>query len=205
MKKSFLLLLLLPAIAAMAVPGLILLHVENYKLDPEASKVQWFAEKVTGKHNGTVKISSGSITNDHGKIAGTVIMDMTTITNVDQEGKSKEKLEGHLKSEDFFSVTKFPTSTFEITSVTPKPGGAADEPNFEVSGNLTIKGITNPISFPAFIKFEGPKMMAAADMKIDRTKYDIRYGSKSFFKDIGDKAIRDEFILKMDIVAVAGK
>lgn len=201
MKKSLLLLLLIPCIAAVAIPTSILMHVDSYKVDTEASKIQWFAEKVTGKHNGIVKLASGDISNDHGRLGGKFVMDMTSLENKDLSGESKAKLEGHLKSDDFFSVTKFPTSTFEIVSITPKTGAAAGEPNFDVKGKLTIKGITNEVLFPAIISFEGTKMMAKADVKIDRTKYDIRYGSKTFFADIGDKAIMDEFMLKLDIVA----
>ncbi len=201
MKKRLLFLLLIPGIAAIALPTRLLMHVDSYKVDAEASKVEWYAEKVTGKHNGIIKMASGDITNDHGKLGGKFVMNMTTIENVDQKGEGKAKLEGHLKSEDFFSVQKFPTSTFEIISVSPKSGAAAGEANFDVKGNLTIKGMTHEIMFPAMIRFEGSKLMATADVKVDRTKYDIRYGSKSFFADIGDKAIMDEFLLKLNIVA----
>ncbi len=201
MKKPLLLLLLIPVAAAIAVPSGLLLHVDTYKVDTAASKVQWFAEKVTGKHNGTVQLLSGDIANNHGQLGGKFVMDMKSITVVDLSGESKNKLEGHLRSDDFFSVDKYPTSTFEITSVTPKTGGAEGEPNFTVNGKLTIKEIANDVSFPAMIKFEGNKMMATADITVDRTKYDIRYGSKTFFADIGDKGIKDEFILKVDIVA----
>ncbi|MDQ3051471.1 MAG: YceI family protein [Bacteroidota bacterium] len=201
MKKQLLLLLLIPVAAAIAVPSGLLLHVDTYKVDTAASKVEWFAEKVTGKHNGTVQLTSGDISNDHGRLGGKFVMDMKTITVVDLTGENKTKLENHLRSEDFFSVEKFPTSTFEIATVTPKTGVADGEANFNVTGKLTIKGITNDVSFPAMIKFEGNKMMAKADITIDRSKYDIRYGSKSFFADIGDKAIMDDFKLKLDIVA----
>ena len=201
MKKYLLLLLLIPAAGVIAIPTHLLLHVDTYKIDVSASKVQWFAEKVTGKHNGTITLSGGTIFNDHGQLKGKVDMDMTTIVVTDLTGDKKGKLEGHLKSEDFFSIQKFPSSNFEITSVAPKEGVVAGEPNFIVMGKMTIKGITNEISFPALIKFEGTKMMTKADVKIDRSKFDIRYGSKTFFDDIGDKAIYDEFVLKLDIVA----
>ncbi len=201
MKKSLLLLLFIPAVAAIALPTRLLLHVDSYKVDTEASKIQWFAEKVTGKHNGIVKMASGEFSNDHGKLGGKFVMNMTSLENVDLSGESKAKLEGHLKSEDFFSVVKFPTSTFEITSVTPKAEVVAGGPNFDVKGMITIKGITKEIMFPATIRFEGSKMMAQANVTIDRSKFDIRYGSKTFFNDIGDKAIMDDFMLKLDIVA----
>jgi len=202
MKKPLLLLLLIPAIAAIAVPARILSHVDTYVTDVNASKIQWFAEKVTGKHNGTISISSGEIHNNHGQLGGKFVFDMKTIAVTDLDpDKGGKKLEGHLKSEDFFSVEKHPTSTFEITSVAPRSGVSEGEPNFNVTGKLTIKGITNDITFPASIKFEGTKLTTKADVKVDRSKYDIRYGSKTFFPDIGDKAISDEFLLKIDVVA----
>ena len=201
MKKHLLLFLLIPVMAAIAVPSGLLLHVDTFKVDAAASKIEWFAEKATGKHNGTIQMTSGEVFNNHGKLGGKFVMDMSTITVTDLTGGSKAKLEGHLKSDDFFSVTKFPASNFEITSVAPKVGAAAGEPNFEVTGKLTIKGITNEITFPANITFEGSKMMTKAEVKVDRTKYDIRYGSKTFFNDIGDKAIADIFTLKLDVVA----
>lgn len=201
MKKTILFLAMIPATVMANMPDFPPVHSDNYKVDASKSKVEWYAEKVTGKHNGTVAIKSGEVSNDHGKLTGTFVMDMTSITVTDLEGGMKGKLEGHLKSEDFFSVEKNPTATFQMTSVAPlkdvKPGG----PNFNVTGKLTIKGITGDISFPAMIKFDGNAMTAQGEIKIDRTKYDIRYGSKTFFTDIGDKAIYDEFTIKLDIAA----
>lgn len=120
MKKPLLLLLLIPAIAAVALPAKVLFHVDTYKVDTKLSKIEWFAEKVTGKHNGTINISSGDVNNNHGQLGGKFTIDMTTINVTDLQGDKKGKLEGHLNSEDFFNVSKFPVSTFEITSVVPK-------------------------------------------------------------------------------------
>jgi polyisoprenoid-binding protein YceI len=120
---------------------------------------------------------------------------MTSITSTDGAGA---RLEGHLKADDFFGVEKFPTANFVITKVTP----AAAAGKLTVSGNLTIKGITKPISFPATLAVKGNSLSAVAKgVKVDRTKYDIRYGSKSFFDSIGDKAIDDEFTLDITLVA----
>ncbi len=118
---------------------------------------------------------------------------MNSLASTDLTGDKKAKLEGHLKSDDFFGVKTFPTSTFEIISLAPLSGVKAGEPNFNVTGKLTIKGKTNDISFPATIKFDGPNMTATGTVKVDRSKYDVRYGSKTFYADIGDKAIADEF------------
>lgn len=176
-------------------------HTDTYSVNTEKSKVEWFAEKVTGKHNGEVNVKSGKMENNHGKLTGSVTMDMSSIVVTDLEGKYKEKLENHLKSEDFFSVEEFSTAIFNITSVEPLKNASEGGENFKVSGDLTIKGITNPISFPANIQFNGTGMTASGTMVIDRSKYNVRYGSPSFFADIGDKAIYDEFKLKFDLNA----
>ena len=116
---------------------------------------------------------------------------MTSLTS------DNDKLTGHLKTADFFSVEKYPASKFEITKVT---SAGADRVN--VTGNLTIKGVTESLSFPASVKKQGDAVVAVATgVKVNRTKYDIRYGSKSFFNDIGDKAIDDEFELTINLVA----
>jgi polyisoprenoid-binding protein YceI len=144
---------------------------------------------------------SGELHNNHGRFGGKFIIDMNSITVTDLTGEKKGKLEGHLKSDDFFGVKNHPTSTFEISSLAPLAGVTPGSPNFNVTGKLTIKGITNDISFPAVVRFDGPNMTATGEVKVDRSKYDVRYGSKSFFADIGDKAIYDEFVLKLDIKA----
>ncbi len=200
-KKLFTLLLLIPFLGTVANPGKNPLHVDVYKVDAKNSKVEWFAAKVTGKHNGTINMTSGELHNNHGRFAGKFVMDMSSIIVSDLTGSGKTKLENHLKSDDFFSTEKNTTSTFEVTSITPLSGVEQGKPNFTVNGKLTIKGITQDVSFPALIRFNGPAMTASGEMVVDRTKFDIRYGSKSFFADIGDKAIYDEFTLKFDIKA----
>ena len=113
-----------------------------------------------------------------------------------QKGISIQKLIGHLKSDDFFSVAKNPTAKLDITKVETK------ENNTIVNGKLTIKGITQDISFPASVSKKGNVVVAIATIRIDRTKYDIKYGSKSFIEGIGDKAIDDEFELQVNLVAI---
>lgn len=124
-------------------------------------------------------------------------MNMNSINCTDLQGEWADKLVGHLKADDFFGVEKYPTSTFVITKVSPAAAGTIN-----VSGNLTIKGITKPLSFPASLSVKGNTVTASAKgVTVDRTKYDIRYGSKSFFDSIGDKAIDDEFTLDITLVA----
>lgn len=171
----------------------------KYAVNTAQSNLVWKAEKVTGKHDGTVKLSGGEITVANDKlVAGSFTIDMTTMAVVDiKDANMNGKLLGHLKSDDFFSVDKHKTATFVITSVTP----ASQAGSYTVKGNLTIKGITKPIEFPAAIIMEGKSLKATATITVDRTKFDIRYGSKSFFESIGDKAIYDDFIIELQLVA----
>ena len=176
----------------------------TYKVDPAQSNVAWDGKKVTGAHNGTIKVANGTIQVDKNKvIGGTIEMDMNSIVDLDlKDQEYNQKLIGHLKSDDFFSVEKHPRATFKITDVTPIKGAKVGAPNYMVGGNLTIKGITNPISFPAEITANDNSVAAKSEaVTLDRTKWDIRYGSKSFFANIGDKAIMDDFTVQFNVVA----
>ena len=166
----------------------------TYTVDVAKSTITWIGKKVTGSHNGTIALQSGTLNVDGKKVTGgTFTIDMNSIKDAD----GSAKLEGHLKADDFFGVAKFPTSTFVITKVAGS--GAA----VTVSGNLTIKGISKPLSFPATVTVntDGTVSALAGKITVDRTKYDIRYGSKSFFDSIGDKAIDDNFELAVKLVA----
>lgn len=157
----------------------------------EQSKVVWKGYKVTGSHEGTIDIQSAHLEfNEDKLVGGEVVIDMTTLISTDLSGEYKGKLEGHLKSDDFFSVEKFPTAQLVLTKVKSTGKNA-----YEATGDLTIKGITHPITFD--LSIYGQK--ATANLKIDRSKYDVRYGSPSFFNDLKDKAIYDEFDLVADI------
>jgi polyisoprenoid-binding protein YceI len=172
--------------------------VMTYKVNPEQSTVAWTGKKVTGSHTGFVKISSGSLTLKEEKItAGTFDMDMNSITNTDVADKGyNEKFVGHLKSDDFFSAAKYPKATFVITKAVSK-----GKDNYDITGNLTLKNITNEVTFPATVKAEGKQLKASAKITVDRTKFDIKYGSGSFFDNLGDKAIDNNFILDVNLVA----
>ena len=161
------------------------------EVSTDKSTVTWKAYKVTGSHYGTVALQSGSLMFDNGQLTGgEFVVDMTTLTANDLEGEWKDKLVGHLKSEDFFSVEKHQTSSLVFTEV--KQTG---KNSYKVTGNLTIKGITKPVSFDMSVY--GSK--ATATMKVDRAQYDIRYGSGSFFDNLGDKTIYDEFDMVVDL------
>ena len=166
------------------------------KVDTKASKVYWNAKKVTGEHSGLLSVADGTVYVQDEKITGASInLDMNTIDCTDLEGEWKDKLIGHLKSDDFFSVEKHPKATFAIKSVTK------DGAQHKVVGDLTIKGIKHEISFPAEVKVEGDKLTANGTATVDRTKYDIRYGSGKFFEGLGDKMIYDTFDIRFELVA----
>ncbi len=176
---------------------------KTLKADPQKSTLLWNGKKVTGEHSGAITLTDGSLLVDNNKlIGGSFQIDMTTITNTDiTDQENNAKLIGHLKSDDFFGVEKHPTSTFKITKAEPISGAKAGENNYTITGDLTIKGITKPVTFPATVKINGNNAEAAAKVTIDRTKYDIRYGSKTFFESIGDKAIYDDFTLDLKLIA----
>ena len=171
---------------------------QTYKLDPAKSKIEWVGKKVTGQHNGTLQIKSGSVILDNGQVkGGDFVIDMQSIKVLDiQDPASNGKLTNHLKSDDFFSVASSPTSDFKITSAKGTAPGKVD-----VTGNLTIKGITHPVTIPATLHREGDKLSAKGDLKVDRTLYNVRYGSGKFFQGLGDKLISDDFELKLDLHA----
>jgi len=161
------------------------------------STISWVGKKVTGQHTGTINFKEVNWKFDRSGAlqSGDFVVDMTTITVTDLEGEMKGNLEGHLASADFFGVEKFPTSSFTTTAVKSLGRGS-----YEVTGDLTIKDITHPLTFTAQIEgTHDGKHHATAEVVVDRAKYDIQYGSGSFFKGLGDKMIYDEFTLNVEI------
>ncbi|GHA52928.1 YceI family protein [Pontibacter akesuensis] len=174
-----------------------------YNVDVAKSDLKWHAKKVTGEHMGNIGLKSGQMLVEGNKIVGgTFVIDMNAMTCSDiKDAEYNGKLIGHLKSDDFFSVEKHPTATFKITEVKSNAKAAAGKPNATVTGDLTIKGITKPVSFPATVSVRNGVATAKGDVTIDRSKYDVRYGSNSFFDGLGDKAIMDEFVVTLDVTA----
>ncbi|MEI9918453.1 MAG: YceI family protein [Bacteroidota bacterium] len=172
----------------------------KYKVDAKQSTLLWTGEKVTGQHHGTIQITSGELVAEGTVVKeGTFDINVSSLTVTDiTDAESNAKLTRHLKSEDFFGVEKYPTASFIITSVTPKSGN-----EYTVKGKLTIKSKTNEIEFPATLTTEGKSQVASATITVDRSKYDIKYGSRSFFDNLGDKYIYDEFKLDLKLVAIS--
>ncbi|MGL2964375.1 YceI family protein [Flavobacterium sp. RSB2_4_14] len=176
------------AIALLVAFGTTVATAQNKKINLEKSNINWVGEKVTGKHTGTINFKDGVIIFQKNKLAGgifTVNMASITVTDL-KAGEGKEKLEGHLKADDFFGTEKFDTAKLEFKTIATK-----SKELYTVTADLTIKGITKPVTFDMTVKGN----TATTTFKVDRTKYDIKYGSKSFFEGIGDKAIYDEFEL----------
>ncbi|SEG56105.1 YceI family protein [Sphingobacterium lactis] len=165
----------------------------TFNVDTAASKVVWTGTKVTGKHTGTVNIKSGSLTVDNGALtAGNVVLDMTSISSTDLEGEYKEKLDGHLKADDFFGVATHPEASFTITEI--KPGATAND--ITVSGNLIIKGVSKNITFDAkVVEATDATIKATANFNITRADWGVSYEGKS------DDLISKEINFDINLVA----
>ncbi len=192
MKKSKLILFTI-MFAAFSFVNEPLLAQENLTVNVENSNLNWKGYKPTGTHNGTIKLLSGNVTMENNKIiGGNFVADMSTI--VDADGSAK--LEGHLKSEDFFEIAVYPTSKFEITEIVNKGE------KIQVTGNMTIKGITKQITFPASLKVNNDNMILTSDtFQINRADFNVKFKSKTFFNDLKDKFVNDDFDFQVTIIA----
>jgi polyisoprenoid-binding protein YceI len=163
-------------------------------VDLSKSTIYWKGEKLTGFHEGNIKLASAKLTEQNGALlSAEFVVDMGSITCTDiADSKTNQSFVGHLKSDDFFGTDKHKTSKMVLISASPFAAGKA-----KVKADLTIKGVTHPIEFELVKSDEGYK----ASLTVDRTLYGIRYGSGSFFADLGDKMIYDNFILEVSLVA----
>lgn len=158
--------------------------------------VVWSGKKITGSgHTGEIQVKDGNITISSGEItAATVVIDMSSIKNTDLEGDQAMKLEGHLKSDDFFGVETHPEATFEMTSAEFMENKA------KVEGTLTIKGISKPAKATLVYSANGEDgIVVSGSMMFNRADFDVRYGSGTFFDDLGDDLIKDQVILKFNV------
>lgn len=180
--------------------------VTQMPLDTAASQLHWTGSKIVGSsHNGTVKITSGKIDVEKNTIkGGEFVIDMTSIEVVDLKDKAKDKLklENHLKSDDFFGAQLHPTANFKITKVSSP--SATKGFTHDIVGDLTIKGKTSSVTIPSRITMTPGEATAEGTVEVDRTKFDVKFGSKKFFENlVGDKVIDDKF--KIDIKLIAKK
>lgn len=168
-----------------------LIEAQVRKINLKSSSITWIGKKITGEHQGTLAFKQGFLKfKNKTLVAGNFTVDMTTLNNTDQTGQGKAKLEGHLKSADFFATDEFKTATMVFKTIKAKSKGV-----YSIVADLTIKGKTNPVTFDLMTKGK----IASADLVIDRTKFGIQYGSGSFFDDLGDRTIYDEFDLRVKL------
>ncbi|HKJ78861.1 MAG TPA: YceI family protein [Prolixibacteraceae bacterium] len=172
-----------------------------YKVNTEKSKVNWVAKKVTGQHNGNISLNPGEIIVEGNDVVHADInIDMKSIVVEDlTDPEWNKKLVDHLKSDDFFSAADYPKANFKTTAFNQKEN--SDGINYSVTGDLTIKGITKEISFPVKVEIMGNQLTANGSATLDRTRWDVKYGSGAFFKGLGDRMIYDDFEIEFDLVA----
>jgi len=177
---------------AITIISFTITNAQTKKINTEKSKLTWVGKKVTGKHEGTVNFKEGNLIFKAGKLkGGNFTVDMTTINATDLEGEYQQKLNGHLKAEDFFGTDKYPTSKLVIKKIANLGKG-----KYKITADLTIKDITLPNVFEMQVN----KNNATASVKVDRTKYGIKYNSGSIFSGLGDKTIDDIFELNVNLV-----
>lgn len=179
-------------------------EARDFIVVPQSSTIHWLGSKPTGEHEGFISISEGKFSLKDGKIAeGKFDIDMKSIVVTDLEGEDKDKLEAHLMgttegAEDhFFHVTEFPAATFKAT------GTVTENEKTLLVGDLTLKGKTNQVSFPVEVNMVDNDVaeIKSAPFKIDRSKWDIKFKSKSFFDDLGGNFISDEIQLEINLMA----
>jgi polyisoprenoid-binding protein YceI len=193
-------------LASFFVASFAFAEAKSYSIDPSVSSLEWTGRKLLGSfHNGQVQLKNGSAVVEGGTlVGGNFEIDMSTISVADiKDPKDNQKLTGHLKSDDFFKVQAFPASTFKFKKATPIANAAPGQANYEITGDLSILGITKSITFPATVTVTSNEASATGKVTVDRTLWNIRYGSGKFFDNLGDKVIKDEFEVALNLKAKA--
>jgi len=171
------------------------MKTQKFEVIAAESNVDWVGKKITGTHNGTIDVKAGEVILNDGKLeSGTFIIDTTSIKILDvADPATNAQFWGHLASDDFFSLDKYPEATFNITSVSGK----------HVNGDLTIKGTTHPVDFDIELQLNGEVLTATGKMIVDRTKYGMKFRSANYFKNLGDNLIYNDFELNVSLTAKA--
>jgi len=171
------------------------MKTQKFEIVNTQSNIEWVGKKVTGSHHGTIAVKEGEFVLNDGKLTGgKFIIDTTTIKILDvTDPETNAQFFGHLASDDFFAIHKYPESTLQVISVSGN----------HVEGDLTIKGITHPVDFDVDINVNGDTLTATGKLVIDRTKYEMKFRSGNFFKDLGDTLIYNNFELNVSVTAKA--
>lgn len=172
---------------------------DTYRVDVEKSVLSWEGHRFFGgMHTGNIDLRDGALQVAADKLTGgSFRIDMNSIVVTDVQGDPAERLAAHLKTEDFFDAGNHPVATFRLKHI-----DYAGDRRAAIVGDITIRGITQQISFPAEIAINDGKLHAvAAGIRVDRTVHGSQYGSVSFFRDLGRKIVNDEFVLNVELFA----
>ena len=174
-----------------------------YRVDAEKCAVEWIGRNINNRHYGRIAISGGEVVIASGRpVSGRFVIDMNTITNLDLQDEGwRGMLHRHLKSEDFFDVERYPTATFEVRGATPIEGATPGAPNTEIAGSLTIRETTRSICFPAMVAAqEDGSIKAQAALELDRTLWNVCYGSGKLYERLGMHLVNDLISIELFIV-----
>jgi len=186
-----------------APPSRLFIADGTYGVDTGESSIRWVGRNPSNRHHGEVRLSSGTLKAEGGTVTGSFEIDMASIANINLEGDElQEVLEAHLKSDDFFFTSRFPSARFTIEKATPVPDPYLSVPNCDIQGKLELKGITAPLSFTATVTpEEGGRLAAEAHFDLDRTRWHVLYGSSRFFEHLGMHLVFDPISFEIRIVA----
>ena len=175
----------------------------SYTIDTEQSEIQWTGRNLNGTHTGTLKLLSGTIEVESSRVTrGAFMIDMQSIRDKDIENSEmRHLLNSHLASDDFFDVKRFPTAEFRLTRIAPIEGAAAGSPNAEFSGELIMKGVSREISFRG-VTAPTPdgRLAAEAHFDIDRTQWNVLYGSGKFYEKLGKHLVHDDVTISLKLI-----
>jgi polyisoprenoid-binding protein YceI/rhodanese-related sulfurtransferase len=190
--------------AGAQIPGEAVLVDRRYQIDRERSLVTWTGRNLGGRHTGNLAISGGELTIEGGQLVGGRIgIDMKSLSNTDlEQADYRTMLISHLLSEDFFEVSRYPGAEAVLKGWRPIPEATPGRPNYQIDADLTIKGITHPVQFNALIAPQPDCIKAQATLEIDRTAWNITYGSGRLFEKLGMHLVNDMITLDFFLVAV---
>jgi Uncharacterized conserved protein len=176
----------------------------SFQLDIEKSTIKWTGANLSNSHSGTLRFAEGVFQLRQGEFADARFqIDMQSLACDDiNDAETNRMLLEHLSSEDFFDVAKYPTAKFQLTAAKVLPPGTPGSPNYEMDGRLTLKGVTDQVTFPAVVGQSGPNLIAGqAHLEFDRTRWDVQYGSGKFFAFLGQHLVNDWVHLHLIIIA----